>query len=152
MRKGVAILAGLIILALANYSIYSRERLLTEGNVVFLQLAPIDPRSLMQGDYMALRFQVANDVRSRITDELPGDGFAVGRRQDRHQIGARVPQAQNVAGTANAAPECRKFLFAVRAQLGQHEPPDLFDVMKQRLGRRVGRGQHRPAGFALSCE
>ena len=98
MRKGVAILAGLIILALANYSIYSRERLLTEGNVVFLQLAPIDPRSLMQGDYMALRFQVANDVRSRITDELPRDGFAV-LKLDERRIGtlARVDDGMPLA-------------------------------------------------------
>ena len=30
---------------------------MTEGSVILLQTAPIDPRSLMQGDYMALRFQ-----------------------------------------------------------------------------------------------
>ena len=69
MRKGIVIVAGLIILALANYSIYSRERLLTEGNLVLLQLAPVDPRSLMQGDYMALRMQAANDLRSRVAKE-----------------------------------------------------------------------------------
>jgi uncharacterized membrane-anchored protein len=77
MRKGIAILAGLAILALANYSIYSRERLLTEGGVVLLQLAPVDPRSLMQGDYMALRFQIANDIRARSASETPADGHAV---------------------------------------------------------------------------
>lgn len=76
MRKGVVILAGLIILALANYSIYSRERLLTEGNVVLLQLAPVDPRSLMQGDYMALRFRVANDIR-RVVGESLRDGYVI---------------------------------------------------------------------------
>ena len=62
MRKAIALCAGLIVLALANYAIFSRERLLTEGRVILLQLAPVDPRSLMQGDYMALRFQAANDA------------------------------------------------------------------------------------------
>lgn len=62
MRKAITLCAGLIVLALANYAIYSRERLLTEGRVVLLQLAPLDPRSLMQGDYMALRFQAASDA------------------------------------------------------------------------------------------
>ncbi len=62
MRKAIALCAGLLVLALANYTIHSRERLLTEGRVVLLQLAPVDPRSLMQGDYMALRFQAANDA------------------------------------------------------------------------------------------
>ena len=59
MRKKVVLLTGLIVLLLANYTIYNREQLLTEGRVVLLQLAPVDPRSLMQGDYMALRFQAA---------------------------------------------------------------------------------------------
>ncbi len=77
MRKGIAIAAGLVILVLVNYSIYSREQLMTEGGVVLLQLAPVDPRSLMQGDYMALRFQAANDLRSRSPDPLPHGGQMV---------------------------------------------------------------------------
>ena len=77
MRKGIALLAGVAVLALANYSIYSRERLLTEGSVVLLHLAPVDPRSLMQGDYMALRFQAANNVRSYLANASPGDGSVV---------------------------------------------------------------------------
>lgn len=60
MRKWIAIAAGLAVLAVANFSIHGRERLLTEGRVVYLELAPVDPRSLMQGDYMALRFRVAD--------------------------------------------------------------------------------------------
>lgn len=60
MRKVIIIVTGLAILALANYSLYSREQLLTEGRTVLLQLAPVDPRSLMQGDYMALQFSVSN--------------------------------------------------------------------------------------------
>ena len=62
MRRTVALIAGVAILALANFSIYSRERLLAEGRVVLLDLAPRDPRSLMQGDYMALNFRAANDA------------------------------------------------------------------------------------------
>ncbi len=89
MRKAVVLLAGLIILVLANYSIYSRERLLTEGAVVLLQLAPVDPRSLMQGDYMALRFQVANDIRQRVGGEEAHDGNAI-VTVDERRVGAFV--------------------------------------------------------------
>ena len=63
MRKAVALLAGIAILAAANWGIVARERHIAEGRRVFLELAPVDPRSLMQGDYMALRFKVANDVQ-----------------------------------------------------------------------------------------
>jgi uncharacterized membrane-anchored protein len=62
VRERVAVAAAALVLLLTNYTIYRRERLLTEGRVVLLELAPVDPRSLMQGDYMALRFKVANDA------------------------------------------------------------------------------------------
>jgi len=62
MRKLIAVLAGVTILVAVNFSIYQREQLLSDGRVVLLELAPVDPRSLMQGDYMALRFKVANDA------------------------------------------------------------------------------------------
>jgi uncharacterized membrane-anchored protein len=70
MRRWIAIGAGLALLAVTNHSIHSRERLLTEGRVVYLELAPVDPRSLMQGDYMALRFKVADDAFPRGPDAL----------------------------------------------------------------------------------
>ena len=49
-------------MAIVNYSIYHKEQVLANGRVVLLELAPVDPRSLMQGDYMALRFRMANDA------------------------------------------------------------------------------------------
>jgi uncharacterized membrane-anchored protein len=63
MRNKIALLATVIVLVLVNWSIAGKEQQLREGKVVYLQLAPVDPRSLMQGDYMALRFAIANEVR-----------------------------------------------------------------------------------------
>lgn len=64
MRRLVILLAGIAVLALVNYSIYEKEQLLANGRLVFLELAPVDPRSLMQGDYMALRFRLQTQVPS----------------------------------------------------------------------------------------
>lgn len=77
MRKAIAIAAGLLVLAVVNWSIYARERLLETGQVVLLELAPVDPRSLMQGDYMALRFKLAGELSS--SGRPAQDGFAVVR-------------------------------------------------------------------------
>lgn len=62
MRRSVAVLAALVFLAAVNFTIHAREKMLQHGRVVLLELAPVDPRSLMQGDYMALRFKVATDA------------------------------------------------------------------------------------------
>lgn len=59
MRKAIVLAAGLAILLFVNFGIYQRERLLTDGQIVLLRLAPVDPRSLMQGDYMRLDFELA---------------------------------------------------------------------------------------------
>jgi len=77
MRKAILIAAGVLLLAAANWTIYSREQLLADGRVVLLELAPVDPRSLMQGDYMALRFKVANDAFGRAPTKEAADGRIV---------------------------------------------------------------------------
>lgn len=47
-----------------NAAAYQKEARLVSGEQIFLPLAPVDPRSLMQGDYMALRFVLAEAVTS----------------------------------------------------------------------------------------
>lgn len=62
MRNIILLLSAAVILVLVNYSIWQRETLISTGRVILLELAPVDPRSLMQGDYMALRFKLTNDA------------------------------------------------------------------------------------------
>lgn len=50
-------IAGLVlILAAANYTIWQRQQVVDNGRLMLLDLRPVDPRSLMQGDYMVLRY------------------------------------------------------------------------------------------------
>lgn len=62
MSKKIAVASLAIILMLVNWSIAGKERHLTDGKIVYLNTVPVDPRSLMQGDYMALRFGLAEEV------------------------------------------------------------------------------------------
>ena len=56
-RAGIA--ASLLATRLVvNTAIWQKEELIRVGRPVFLELAPVDPRSLMQGDYMALNFTI----------------------------------------------------------------------------------------------
>lgn len=56
-RWGIAA-SVVLVLASANVGIWQKERLIREGQPVFVELAPVDPRSLMQGDYMRLNFRL----------------------------------------------------------------------------------------------
>ena len=77
MRKAVLLLVGLAILAFANLGIYQRERLLAEGRIVLLRLSPVDPRSLMQGDYMRLNFEDADQAFPTFGPAPKADGHVV---------------------------------------------------------------------------
>ncbi|MBI5484231.1 MAG: GDYXXLXY domain-containing protein [Deltaproteobacteria bacterium] len=62
MRNIVLLLTAALVLVLVNYSIWQKETLIKSGRTLLLELAPVDPRSLMQGDYMALRFKLATEA------------------------------------------------------------------------------------------
>ena len=73
-NKLIALATLVLILGLVNLSIVGKEKHLSDGRAVYLELAPVDPRSLMQGDYMALRFAIANQIRAALpsSDERAG--------------------------------------------------------------------------------
>jgi len=68
------LLNALALLGYFNYSLVQKEALLAEGKLVLLHLAPVDPRSLMQGDYMRLSYEIASDVQ---TDSISKRGYCI---------------------------------------------------------------------------
>ncbi|WP_077617151.1 GDYXXLXY domain-containing protein [Bacillus sinesaloumensis] len=55
-------LIGIILLlqlTFVGYQIISNESLLKNGTEITLELAPVDPRSMLQGDYVILRYEIA---------------------------------------------------------------------------------------------
>lgn len=81
MNRRAFILAGLgLALALPGYTIVQKERLLARGEVVLLELAPIDPRSLIQGDYMRLEYALMRAIDAggeALQIDWPRDGAVV---------------------------------------------------------------------------
>lgn len=58
--------AWLLVMAAACFAIMSHERTLRAGQLVYLELAPVDPRSMMQGDYMALEFALNRELEAQM--------------------------------------------------------------------------------------
>ena len=84
----ILIIANLILLlGYFNWSVYQKEQTLKDGQLVLLQLAPVDPRSLMQGDYMRLNYKEAS---SNLPDEQTDTrGYAI-LLTDSNQVGEIV--------------------------------------------------------------
>jgi uncharacterized membrane-anchored protein len=86
MRRWGWPLVGLVaVFTMAAWLILQGERRINEGTVVFLELRPVDPRALLQGDYMALDYAVAREAGmqfwspDRTPPELVGEGDAANR-------------------------------------------------------------------------
>jgi uncharacterized membrane-anchored protein len=80
------LMAGLAVslattLIIVNGGIWQKENLISNGRQVFIELAPVDPRSLMQGDYMALNFHLPNlggtERRVKVLAHIDARGVAV---------------------------------------------------------------------------
>ncbi len=93
---GIA-LSLVAVLAVANAGIWQKERLIATGRPVFVELAPVDPRSMMQGDYMQLNFrlpdtdrlEVLTSRRPQVVARLDANGVATPLRL--HDGGALAP-------------------------------------------------------------
>jgi len=74
----IAILINLTgVLVFFSYSVIQKENTLKEGKLVLLRLAPVDPRSLMQGDYMRLNYEISRLPINYDRDDLPKRGYCV---------------------------------------------------------------------------
>lgn len=114
-KPTIAFLAGLIALSFINSSIWKKEQLLRNGEIIFLKLAPVDPRSLMQGDYMALRFAMSNDIRNHLNKVSPEqslvtqDGYVfVTLREDSVAVFSRIGKHQD------PEPDERRMKYRIR--------------------------------------
>jgi uncharacterized membrane-anchored protein len=102
-RLMIVLAATVGILVIVNTQIVIKQGIIADGTIVLLRLAPRDPRSVMQGDYMALRYAMADPVAraskaagitdGRVVVELAANGEAgfVGLYQ-----GQQLSQSQRV--------------------------------------------------------
>lgn len=58
MKQSTLLVSAIFVFLFFNYGIFRSEQILASNDIVYLPLSPVDPRSLMQGDYMRLNFGV----------------------------------------------------------------------------------------------
>lgn len=91
------ILGGAVLaLGLANHDVQQKEQVIRDGQKIYVALAPRDPRSLMQGDYMALNFGFPRDIETAL------DAGDQGRTQAHATVVARL-DARGVASVLRVA-------------------------------------------------
>ena len=82
-RRDRGVIFGGLLLALlvAVGAIAQKEQLIANGEQVLLELAPVDPRSLMSGDYMRLDYAIHREISDAVI--AADDGHVVVRLDSR---------------------------------------------------------------------
>ncbi|MCK6598960.1 MAG: GDYXXLXY domain-containing protein [Bdellovibrionaceae bacterium] len=75
MKNRILWVNAILFLFVFNYLIIQKEQLIASGKEIYLELIPMDPRSLLQGDYMNLRYQITTE--SSLKSEGSEDGFII---------------------------------------------------------------------------
>lgn len=76
MKKITKFIIVINLLLLAGYFIFAvnqKENIIKQGELILLRLAPVDPRSLMQGDYMILDYEISQNV----PQNAPQKGYVI---------------------------------------------------------------------------
>lgn len=79
--RWLALALGLA-LAIPGWVVASKERVIAGGETVLLRLRPVDPRSLIQGDYMRLAYALVDEIPYKTT--LAASGNLIVTRDDDH--------------------------------------------------------------------
>jgi len=64
MKRYLPLLFGVLVLIIVNSNISKQEQIIRTGESIFVKLHSINPRSLLQGDYMALAYNLNIDKAS----------------------------------------------------------------------------------------
>lgn len=71
--KIILIVNLILFIGYVIYATQAKEKIINDGKLVLLKLAPVDPRSLMQGDYMILNYAISENI----PENTPQKGYVI---------------------------------------------------------------------------
>ena len=83
MKTSLFMCATLFVIGALNWLVIQKEQVLSSGRTLLLELAPRDPRSIMQGDYMVLSYAVSRAAGSVLQQNVTDEYLVLGI-DDRH--------------------------------------------------------------------
>ena len=148
IRRALFLITGLGVLAVLGWSVRDLETLRTSGEVVLLPLAPVDPRSLMQGDYMRLSYALE---RERIDLDASSDAIILALDASRVGSFRRVtgsPGPGEVAFRVTRDADGHGVSVAPHSFLFQEGHGDLYARARYGIFHVDGTGRHLLVGLA----
>ena len=139
MREKLFCISAICIFVILNGLIVQKEVQIRNNEVVFFELAPRDPRSIMQGDYMVLNYELQRQFGNRSKD-MGDSGVAVLTLDDkkiatltRHHKGEKLDPNERLLKYRSKMRSRRgrkHYLFASESFMFQEGKRPIFDQAK----------------------
>ncbi len=133
---GIFIISFLLFMLSFNWSVLQKERLLSGSGDMVLALAPVDPRSLMQGDYMILEFAVCDEIEGLLREKRSARHPGSFGQEPREPGVVVVRPVNEVRATRIRGPQVVDIPNLYGA-------PELYAGQELRAGERLLRYQYR---------
>lgn len=75
LKRNLIIANLLLLFTVFAWMLYDKEELLKKGDILVLELQPVDPRSFMMGDYMTLNYAINNDLPNNFSNLIVSESF-----------------------------------------------------------------------------
>lgn len=134
-NKWIAAAAAVVALLLVNMAIYQKEMHLKHGQSIYLALAPVDPRSLMQGDYMRLDYALNGQIREKLKQEQQsgtGENRA-GEHKKRHHFPPRNLDGKAILSVNEQGIASFSRLYQPNSKLAKNEVLMAYRVRNHRV-------------------
>lgn len=150
MRRTLFLLASAAVFSVLGWKVWDAEALIARGEEVLLALAPVDPRSLMQGDYMRLAWALE---RETIRLDAPAGAVVLGvddRRigHYRRVTGWGTPEADERIFRVGRAPSGDRVVVEPHSFLFEEGRATLYATARYGIFRVDRDGRHLLVGLA----
>ncbi|MDR3004180.1 MAG: GDYXXLXY domain-containing protein [Acidovorax sp.] len=93
------LLGAALVFGLVNWDVARKESVIAKGQPILVPLVPVDPRSIMQGDYMSLRFDLPYEVTQALDQQFAATAPVLASLDAQGQAQVlRLAQSGEVAG------------------------------------------------------
>ena len=136
MKKSrvVIILLNLIIVIIyINWTISQKEKTLEIGVLALFELAPVDPRSLMQGDFMALRYAID---RESWREEKAKRGYCI-FKLDENKVAQKIRLQSDIQPLESGEYAVKYFMNGRRMRFGAESY-----FFEEGTGQRYEKGEY----------
>lgn len=123
MHRVSIVISAILIFCLISFAIYQKQQSMKKGELVFFEISSKHHRSKIQGDYLAIRYLLEEEMENTKLPDSFHQGYAV-IKEDKNKVGhfVRIYNGETLANSEKLV----KFYYRPKSPIQFVIKPDTF--------------------------